>query len=109
MKSQDPSVFALIATTVTFAVVSGMGMEEMLSAFTSGMGGTVADIGLVIALGTVTGASGEVRCCRTMAKTIPEDYRREHAALGLAITGTLFPSGVLLIGLQCSSAPLPSV
>ncbi len=46
--------FSLIATTVTFAVISGMNMQDMLDAFTSGMGGTMADIGLVIALGTVT-------------------------------------------------------
>ena len=34
--------FALIATSATFAIVSGMNMEDMLSAFTSGMGGTIA-------------------------------------------------------------------
>lgn len=34
--------FASIATTVTFAIVSGMNLEEMLGAFTSGMGGTMA-------------------------------------------------------------------
>ena len=45
--------FALIATTVTFAVVSGMNLSEMMDAFTSGMGGTMADIGLVIALGKI--------------------------------------------------------
>ena len=53
--------FALIATTVTFAVISGMDLNVMLEAFASGMGGTVADIGLVIALGTVTGALLESR------------------------------------------------
>ena len=80
--------FALIATTVTFAVVSGMGMEDMLSAFTSGMGGTVADIGLVIALGTVTGALLEKSgAAETMAKTILKITGEKHAALGLAITG----------------------
>ena len=42
--------FALIATTVTFALVSGMNMQNMMDAFTSGMGGTMADIGLVIAI-----------------------------------------------------------
>ena len=47
--------FALIATSATFAIVAGMNMQDMLSAFTSGMGGTISDIGLVIALGTVTG------------------------------------------------------
>ncbi len=80
--------FALIATTVVFALVSGMGMEDMLSAFTSGMGGTMADIGLVIALGTVTGALLEKSgAAETMAKTILKITGEKHAALGLAITG----------------------
>lgn len=80
--------FALIATTVTFAVVSGMNMQDMLDAFTSGMGGTMADIGLVIALGTVTGALLEKSgAAETMAKTILKITGKKHAALGLAITG----------------------
>ena len=80
--------FALIATTVTFALISGMSMEDMLAAFTSGMGGTVADIGLVIAPGTVTGALLEKSgAAETMAKTILKITGKKHAALGLAITG----------------------
>lgn len=80
--------FALIATTVTFAVVSGMNLSEMMDAFTSGMGGTMADIGLVIALGTVTGALLEKSgAAETMAKTILKITGEKHAALGLAITG----------------------
>ena len=80
--------FALIATTVTFAIVSGMNMQDMLSAFTSGMGGTMADIGLVIALGTVSGALLEKSgAAETMAKTILKITGEKHAALGLAITG----------------------
>lgn len=80
--------FALIATTVTFAVVSGMNMEEMLGAFAEGMGGTVSDIGLVIALGTVTGALLEKSgAAETMAKTILNITGEKHAALGLTITG----------------------
>ncbi len=80
--------FALIATSATFAIVSGMDMNEMLSAFASGMGGTVADIGLVIALGTVTGALLEKSgAAETMARTILKITGKKHAALGLAITG----------------------
>ena len=76
--------FALIATSATFAVVSGMDMQEMLS----GMGGTTADIGLVIALGTVTGTLLEKSgAAETMAKTILKITGKKHAALGLAITG----------------------
>lgn len=80
--------FALIATTVTFAVISGMDLNMMLEAFASGMGGTVADIGLVIALGTVTGALLEKSGgAEKMAKSILKVTGEKHAALGLAITG----------------------
>lgn len=80
--------FALIATTVTFAVISGMDLNAMLEAFASGMGGTVADIGLVIALGTVTGALLEKSGgAEKMAKSILKVTGEKHAALGLAITG----------------------
>ncbi len=80
--------FALIATTVVFAVVAGMDMDEMLEAFTSGMGSTMADIGLVIALGTVTGALLEKSgAAETMARSILKLTGEKHAALGMAITG----------------------
>lgn len=80
--------FALVATSVSFAIISGMNMEEMLSAFANGLGGTVADIGLVIALGTVTGALLEKSgAAETMAKKILKITGKKHAALGLAITG----------------------
>ena len=88
VKFKSHPFFALIATSVTFAIVSGMNLEEMLGAFTSGMGGTMADIGLVIALGTVTGALLEKSgVAETMAKTILKITGEKHAALGLAITG----------------------
>lgn len=65
-----------------------MNMEEMLQAFTKGLGGTVADIGLVIALGTITGALLEKSgAAETMAKSILKLTGQKHAALGLAITG----------------------
>ena len=80
--------FALIATAVTFAVISGMDLNVMLEAFASGMGGTVADIGLVIALGTVTGALLEKSGgAEKMASSILSVTGEKHAALGLAITG----------------------
>ena len=80
--------FALIFTSVVFALVSGMDMQTMLDAFASGLGGTVSDIGLVIALGTVTGALLEKSgAAETMAKSILKLTGKKHAALGLAITG----------------------
>lgn len=80
--------FSLIATSVTFAIVSGMSFQDLIKAFTNGMGGTVADIGLVIALGTVTGALLEKSgAAEKMAEVILRITGPKHAALGLAITG----------------------
>lgn len=80
--------FSLIATSATFAIVSGMAFQDLIKAFTNGMGGTVADIGLVIALGTVTGALLEKSgAAEKMAEVILKITGPKHAALGLAITG----------------------
>ena len=80
--------FSLILASFVFAVVSGMGIENMLEAFTAGVGSTVADIGIVIALGTITGALLEKSgAAETMARTILKITGKKHAALGLAVTG----------------------
>lgn len=80
--------FSLIFTSVVFALVSGMNLDQMLDAFASGMGSTVADIGLVIALGTVTGALLEKSgAAETMARSILKITGAKRAPLGLAITG----------------------
>ena len=90
--------FALIATSATFAIVAGMNMQDMLSAFTSGMGGTIADIGLVIALGTVTGTLLEKSgAAETRAKT--SSRSRAKSTLLLAwpspATSSRSPSSVI--------------
>lgn len=80
--------FALVAAGFTFGLVSGMEMTQVLSVFAEGMGGTIAGIGIVIAIGTVTGSllekSGAVE---TMAQSILRITGKKHASLGLAITG----------------------
>lgn len=82
--------FSLLVASFTFGIISGMGMENALEAFTEGMGGTIAGIGIVIAIGTVTGSllekSGAVE---TMAQSILKVTGEKHASLGLAITGYL--------------------
>lgn len=80
--------FSLLMASFAFGLVSGMGMENALEAFTEGMGSTIAGIGVVIAIGTVTGSllekSGAVE---TMAQSILKITGKKHASLGLAITG----------------------
>ncbi len=80
--------FALLAAGFSFGIISGMPLSDMLTAFQESMGSTIAGIGIVIAIGTVTGylleKSGAVE---TMAQTILKITGEKHAALGLAITG----------------------
>lgn len=80
--------FALLAAGFSFGIISGMPLADMLAAFQENMGSTIAGIGIVIAIGTVTGylleKSGAVE---TMAQTILKITGEKHAALGLAITG----------------------
>ena len=80
--------FALIFTSLVFALVSGMDMGDFLNVFASGMGSTIADIGLVIALGTITGAFLEKSgAAEVMARSILKITGPKRAPLGLAITG----------------------
>lgn len=80
--------FALLAAGFSFGIISGMELSSLLEAFQENMGSTIAGIGVVIAIGTVTGylleKSGAVE---TMAQTILKITGKKHAALGLAITG----------------------
>lgn len=80
--------FALLIAAFSFGIISGMGVEGTLENFTEGMGSTIASIGLVITIGTVTGTllekSGAVE---TMARSILAVTGEKHAALGLGITG----------------------
>lgn len=80
--------FALIFASFSFGLVSQMSFTELLDAFSSGLGGTVAGIGIVIALGTVTGALLE-KCgaAESMAKAVLRVTGEKYAPLGLAITG----------------------
>ena len=94
--------FSLIATTVVFAVVSGMNLTDMLEAFTSGMGGTMSDIGLVIALGTVTGALLEKSgAAETMAKTILKLTGKSTRLWDWELPDILFPFRCSVIQLSC--------
>ncbi|MDY3006060.1 GntP family permease [Anaerococcus porci] len=80
--------FALLAAGFSFGIISGMSLSNILEAFQENMGSTIAGIGVVIAIGTVTGylleKSGAVE---TMAQTILKITGKKHASLGLAITG----------------------
>lgn len=80
--------FALTAAAFTFGLVTGQSVPDILNAFSEGLGGTIAGIGVVIAIGTVIGALLEKSgAAETMAQTILKITGPKHAPLGLATTG----------------------
>lgn len=88
VKKKIHPFFALISASLVFGLFSGMDSVKAMEAFSSGMGGTIAGIGLVIALGTVTGILLEkCNAAEAMAKAILKVTGEKHAALGLGITG----------------------
>lgn len=88
VKFQVHPFFALTISSVIFGAISGMGFDLILDSFTAGLGDTISGIGIIIVIGTVTGALLEKSgAAETMAQTILKITGPKHAALGLAITG----------------------
>jgi len=80
--------FALTLAAVFFGLLIGANVNDVFDAYAAGLGGTIAGIGVVIAIGTVMGqlmeASGSAE---RMARTILRITGKRHAALGLGVTG----------------------
>ncbi|MDR2478997.1 MAG: GntP family permease [Treponema sp.] len=80
--------FSLVFSALIFGLVNKVPVLNIISAFSAGMGETIAGIGVVIALGTVIGMLLEKSgAAETMARTILKITGTKHAGLGLAITG----------------------
>ena len=80
--------FALTFSALFFGMIIGKSLPEVVASFADGLGGTIAGIGIVIAIGTVMGALLEKSgAAETMAETILKITGKKHAALGLAVTG----------------------
>lgn len=80
--------FALTAAAISFGLMMGHNINDIMTSYADGLGGTIAGIGIVIAIGTVMGALLEKSgAAETMAKTILKITGEKHASLGLAFTG----------------------
>ena len=80
--------FALTLSSVFFGLFVGFDLNTVLDAYSSGLGGTIAGIGVVIAIGTVMGTLMEASgSAEKMAATILRITGKRHAALGLGVTG----------------------
>lgn len=80
--------FALTASAIAFGLLIGHNINDIMTSYAEGLGGTISGIGVVIAIGTVMGALMEKSGgAETMADAILHLTGKKHAALGLAITG----------------------
>ena len=80
--------FALTIAAISFGLMIGHNINDIIDSYTKGLGGTIAGIGVVIAIGTVMGALLEKSgAAETMAQTILKITGKKHAPLGLAVTG----------------------
>ena len=80
--------FALTISAFFFGLVAGHSVPEIIGAYSNGLGGTIAGIGVVIAIGTVMGALLEHSgAAETMADTILKITGKKNADIGLAVTG----------------------
>jgi len=80
--------FALTLASLCFGAMIGLNVNALFEAYAAGMGGTIAGIGVVIAIGTVMGRLMESSgSAEKMARTILRITGRRFAPLGLGITG----------------------
>ena len=81
--------FALTASAIAFGLLIGHNINDIMTSYAEGLGGTISGIGVVIAIGTVMGALMEKSGgAETMADAILHLTGKKHAARGLAITGS---------------------
>ncbi|MDR1972169.1 MAG: GntP family permease, partial [Treponema sp.] len=88
VKAKLHPFFSLSLAALVFGIINGAAIPDIIAVYSTGMGETIAGIGVVIALGTIIGLLLEKSgAAETMARTILKLTGEKHAALGLAITG----------------------
>ncbi len=85
----------LLLTALGTALAAGMEPAKAISTVTSGFGGLVTSVGLVIICGTIIGTFlQKSNATTTMANTVLKVIHRSKAALAMAITGVITSSTV---------------
>ncbi|WP_211830333.1 GntP family permease [Kistimonas asteriae] len=99
--------FALIAAAIIFSLFSGMNPDQVFTAFFDGLGDTVASVGLIIAIGTITGMLLQ-NCggAEAMARAILKRTGTRNADLGMALTGYFVSLAVFCDAAYVILAPL---
>lgn len=88
VKAKLHPFFALTLSSFFFGILAGHSVPNIIKAYSSGLGGTISGIGVVIAIGTVMGSLLEHSgAAETMADTILQITGKKNADIGLAVTG----------------------
>lgn len=88
VKLKTNAFIGLLAATFAIGACSGMPLTEVVSTISSGFGGTVTSIGLVIIFGTILGKYLEVtNSTDRMALSIVNAFGESNSALAMALTG----------------------
>ena len=88
VKAKLHPFFALSISAFFFGIVTKHSIPDIIEAYSNGLGGTIAGIGVVIAIGTVMGGLLEHSgAAETMAATILKITGKKNADIGLAVTG----------------------
>jgi GntP family gluconate:H+ symporter len=91
---------SIILAALTVAVVGGVPGGEIPGIITSGFGGTLGSIGIIIGLGVIMGKIFEVSgAAETMARTFIKLFGKGREELALAVTGF-----IVSIPIFCDSA-----
>lgn len=90
MKTKIHPALALVISAALVGVVGGVEMEAIPGLITSGFGGTLAGIGLVIAFGCMMGqVMEESNAAKVMAHTFIKALKGKNEEVALALTGFL--------------------
>lgn len=88
LKTKVHPFLALIIAAATIGLIGGMPPNEVVSAITSGFGGTLGSIGIIIGFGVMMGQIFEISgAAERMAKTFIKMLGKGKEEIALAITG----------------------
>ncbi|CBK75825.1 gluconate transporter [Butyrivibrio fibrisolvens 16/4] len=88
LKTKIHVFLALIISSCIIGLVGGMQPDDVVSSITSGFGGTLGSIGIIIGFGVMLGQIFEMSgAAERMAKTFLKLFGKGHEELAMALTG----------------------
>lgn len=90
LKTKIHVFVALITAACIIGLVGGMKPDDVVNSITTGFGGTLGSIGIIIGFGVMMGQVFELSgAAERMAKTFLKIFGKKHEELAMAITGFL--------------------